>query len=361
MVLFINRSNQLAMKFKGINLHQATLKIFIPVLCLFFSTCQGQDKATPSKVEKSPYLNILPPPDPYFHETHTINSSAGPESITRNIIEDKAGNIWLATWEGILRYTDGTFTNFTNKEGLRKFHAFAVLEGSQGDLWFGTIGAGVYRYDGESFTNFTTKNGMLDDQVTNLSEDSSGNIWIGTGGGISRYDGKNFTNFTKADGLPSNDINAITEDQNGLFWIGTRGQACTWDGETFTILTNDKGESFSNVRSIIEDQNGNIWLGGNGGLWRYDGQSWFNFTKTFVGYIHEDSKGGIWTSSGFGNIWTLTRYEGASLSPELVKATELSVYEKMYFGILEDSRGHMWFGKLDGVYRYDGKSFEDFR
>lgn len=349
------------MRSRKINFDLALPFLMLLPLLLSLVACHGQERTDPPSVQADPTAFLTKDFDPFFAETQTINSAMGPNSITRNIIEDKNGNIWLATWEGILRYSDSTFTNFTNKAGLRKFHAFAVLEASTGDLWFGTIGAGIYRYDGTTFTNFTTKDGILNDRVTNLSEDGSGNIWIGSEGGISRYDGNNFTNFTTEDGLPANDVNSIVEDQNGLFWIGTRGQACTWDGKTFKLITNDQGNSFSNVRSIIEDRNGNIWLGGNGGLWRYDGQSWANFTKTFVGYIHEDSKGHIWTSSGFGNNWAVTRYEGTSLSPKHAKATELSVYERMYFGILEDSHGHMWFGKLDGVYRYDGKSFENFK
>src|SRR6218665_1170023 len=34
------------------------------------------------------------------------------------------------------------------------------LQDKNGDLWFGTTGAGLYRYDGKSFTNFTTKDGL---------------------------------------------------------------------------------------------------------------------------------------------------------------------------------------------------------
>jgi ligand-binding sensor domain-containing protein len=32
----------------------------------------------------------------------------------------------------------------------------------------------------------------------------------------------------------------------------------------------------------------------------------------------------------------------------------------MIFGILEDDKGHIWFGASDGVYRYDGKTLTDF-
>ena len=197
------------MNLNWINIHTSIPTLFILLLYLFSSACQGQDQDKPAEAKVQPSLPPWPiqDVDPYFIETHTINSQSGPKSITRNMMEDKNGNIWLATWEGILRYDGSSFTNFTNKANLRRFHAFAVLEDSKGNLWFATIGAGIYRYDGEVFTNFTTKHGIPSNQVTYLYEDRAGNIWIGTESGASRYDGKTFRNFTTADGLLANEVN----------------------------------------------------------------------------------------------------------------------------------------------------------
>jgi ligand-binding sensor domain-containing protein len=33
----------------------------------------------------------------------------------------------------------------------------------------------------------------------------------------------------------------------------------------------------------------------------------------------------------------------------------------MTFGILEDDKGNIWFGDLDGVHLYDGKTITDFK
>ena len=316
--------------------------------------------------------------DPYFIETKTIENAYGPNSITRNIIQDRNGNIWLASWEGIIHYDGKAFTNFTNKEGLRRFHVFSILEDKRGNIWFGTIGAGVYRYDpsadaaGESlFTNFTTKEGLVNNTVTCIYEDKAGNIWFGTQGGLSCYglsaeqaDGKSFRNFTTKEGLINNDINAIIEDKAGKFWIGTRGNACFYDGETFTEFTTIGGLPFKNVRSIIEDKKGNIWLGGNDGLWKYDGVLFSNFTSNFIGYIYEDKKGNIWTSSeasGGSHKWVLSRYDEKSLYAETATATQVLGEKGMFFGILEDKEGSIWLGTLDGVCRYDGKTFNRFK
>lgn len=98
-----------------------------------------------------------PDSDPSFMESKAVTTAYGPRNITRNIMQDRNGNLWFASWEGIIRYDGQSFTNFTNKEGLRRFHVFSILEGESGNLWFGTVGAGVGRYDGKALTYFTGK------------------------------------------------------------------------------------------------------------------------------------------------------------------------------------------------------------
>ena len=270
--------------------------------------------------------------DPYFIESTAITTSHGPSSITRNITQDQAGNIWLATWEGILRYDGSSFTNVTNQYGLRRFGVFTILEDSEGSIWFGTVGAGVYKYDGKLFNNFTTQDGLADDRVGCIYEDDAGNIWFGTVGGASRFDGTTFQNFTTKEGLTDNDINSIMQDETGKIWFGTRGDVCRYDGEKFTKLTNQQGTSFENVGSIIKDKTGNIWLGGNEGLWRFDGQTFVRlFSKNFVGYVYQDRQGNVWTSSD-GRVdqeqpnphqWLLSRYDqpapgsGEAIAPRI--------------------------------------------
>jgi ligand-binding sensor domain-containing protein len=315
-------------------------------------------------------------------ETKDVSTSQGPNRITRNIIQDKKSNIWIAAFDGIFRYDGKSFTNITSKVSPARF--FSVLEDRKGNFWFASVGSGVYYYDGISFRNFTTKDGLASNDVTCIYEDKTGNIWFGTEGGASRYDGKSFRNFkmkeaprvTQADSihisvyqypLPEaswmhNDVNSIIEDKTGKLWFGTRGYACVYDGKTFTTITNKDRKPFANVRSIIKDKKGNIWLGGNDGLWRYDGNTFTNFTQKFVGYIYEDKKGNIWTSSESANArgWVLSRYDEKSLSNIKPIVTEIT-NKPMIFGILEDDKGNMWFGSFDGAHRYDGKTITDFK
>lgn len=292
-------------------------------------------------------------------------TSYGPGTSVRTIRQDRKGNIWLASNEGIIQYVGKSFTNITGDLSPNRF--FSVLEDRKGNFWFGNNGSGIYYYDPveKSFQHFTTGEGLASNQVMCIYEDKAGTVWFGTTGGACSYDGKSFRNFTTKQGLPHNGVNTIMEDKTGKLWIGA-GQPCFYDGKTFTVLKNNDGKAFDDVWSIIEDKKGNIWFGGSDGLWRYDGSTFTNFTENFVGYVYEDKKGNIWTSGKNTNgKWALSRYDEKSLSTK--KPTVIEITQSLnLFGILEANDGSIWFGSFDGVYRYDprravGNTITDFK
>jgi ligand-binding sensor domain-containing protein len=311
--------------------------------------------------------------------TKSIGTTNAPQSITRNVLQDKKGNIWMATWEGLIRYDGKSFQNFTKMVTPSRF--FSIIEDSKGNLWCGTIGGGVFRYNGKSFENFTTKEGLINNEVTSIYEDNKGNIWFGASGGASCYDGKSFRNyFLDGEEMKEDlsgkvvfnerqpyEVNSIIEDKSGKFWFATRGNTFVYNPlakpkgkeKKFTVFTHDN-KAFKNVRTLIEDKKGNIWLTGNDGLWRYNGSTFTNFNKNFVGYVIEDKKGNIWTSSEKDRSkWVLSKYDAKTLSNKNPTVTEIA-YQSMIFGILEDDKGNIWFG-ANGVYSYDGKKVIEFK
>lgn len=360
---------------KSINMKELLRLLALFLIFVTCVLCKGQNKTeVPKDTIKSETKEVITPQGfPYGPYSETYS---GPNSITRTIIQDRKGNIWLASWQGVFRYDGKFFTNMTSEVSSARF--FSALEDSKGNLWFGSIGSGVYRYDGKSFQNFTTDDGLLNNEIVCIYEDKNGNIWFGANGGASLYDGKSYRNYTingnsmmednKGETIsnirPMNEVNSIVEDESGKFWFGTRGQTFIYDGKTFTSITN-YNQPFYNVRTIIEGKKLDIWLGGTNGLWRYDGSTFRNINKDFVGYIYEDKKGNIWTSSQTAQGWVLSRYDENSLSNKEPIVTEIkSDYEsnkRMIFGILEDFDGNILFGSLDGMYRYDGNTISDFK
>ena len=342
------------------------LLLLFAISIILGASCTSNDISTSNSEEKVKALEQKAAEikkldyDPYFTENKDIIMPEGPKSITRNILEDKQGNIWLATWNGVLGYDGKEYTNYTNKDSLRRHRVFSLLEDKSGNIWFGTIGAGLFLYNGVSFKNLTSKDGLVNDQVQCLYEDNSGKIWVGTTAGISVYDQETFTNYTTEQGLSDNDVNSIIQDKKGRYWIGTRGEACIYDGNNFTKIYRDSNKIFSNVRSIIKDKNQNIWLGGNNGLWKYKDDKYDQISSSFTGYIYEDQRGNIWTSSEASvgpSMWKLSKYPYDKTNRNLGAPVDMLEQENMFFGITEDTKGTIWLGTLNGVLRYNGKEF----
>lgn len=332
--------------------HICSLLFLSAFLCL--NKVNGQ--ITQSELEAALKAGI----DPYFVETSDTISSHGPKSIVRDVLQDKNGNFWFATWHGIMGYDGKVFTNYTLKYGLKHFHVVSLYEDKKGNLWFGTARGGLYLYNGKSFKLFTTKEGLADNTVMCITEDKEGHIWFGTENGASRYDGKTFVNFTTRDGLSSNYVNSLLQDKRGKLWFGCDGITC-YNGKTFTTFKNKDGLPFARVASLFEDQDENIWIGTIKGLCRYNGKSLSDFIiPKLVMYMSEDKKSNLllaFNDYPRNQNFVLYSYDGKSFT----KTIEQNYQDHgAIFRSIEDKGGNIWFGTNKGVCRYDGKTLTYF-
>lgn len=292
----------------------------------------------------------------------TITAANAPKRITRNIKLDNEGRLLMAAYDDIIRYDGKSFSPLEKEEGLHSWYAFDVLEDKKGNIWIASDQSGAFRIDAVTgtITNFTTNDGLGHKRNMCIYEDKAGNIWIGGQGGLSRYDGNTFVNFTTEDGLPHNDINTILEDKAGNIWFGTRGNAGIYDGTSFYEIKNDEGEPFFNVWSIVEDNTGNIWLVDNIGLWKYSGGK-FTQKSSDVWKIYEDQQGDFWSTGmlrGGGSV--LKRIESKSMAEKKIMGVEVFKSNKMFFGIVEDQMGNIWIGGGDGIWLYNEKTVSYF-
>lgn len=306
--------------------------------------------------------------DPYFTPTVAKSTSYMPRVIIRNMREDRAGNIWFATFGGPIRYDGKDFTNFAEEVGLPKTRIFSMVEARSGDLWFGSITGGASRYDGKMFIRYTEKDGLGSNDVLSMFEDRDASIWFATGNGVSRCDAKSLINFTTKDGLLHDSVYAIAQDASGRLWFGTQGGICSYDGKSFSNLADQVGRSFVNIRSIVEDRYGNLWFGGQEGAFRYDGKTLTTFTakdgllSDFVGSLIVDRAGNVWLGhpGGFpgGVGGGASRFDGKSFEHF---TEEDGLGSATVYAMLEDKAGNIWFGSADaGASRYDGKTFTNF-
>lgn len=114
-----------------------------------------------------------------------------------------------------------TFSYISINEGLSQSTVFSIDQDKRGNMWFATYD-GVNKYDGYAFTvyqhNEDDPNSIANDISRIVKTDSQGRIWIGTRDGLSRYDEEKdiFQNFfyeKKGKHLQVNGIEEISPEQ----------------------------------------------------------------------------------------------------------------------------------------------------
>jgi ligand-binding sensor domain-containing protein len=199
---------------------------------------------------------------------------------------DKNGLIWVGTVEGLSSFDGKKFTPFplpkSSVENPKPIYAnnrvSSILEDHEGNLWISKDGHGIFKYSNGSFTQFTTKNGLIDNNSSAALLDQKGNIWISSYfGGASLYNGSSFTHFTKNGQIQGNETGSFLEDKKGNIWFSVENVGVyKYSGDEFTLYTSEDGLTSNLVLSIFEDQKGQLWFTTWQGICIFNGEKFVN-------------------------------------------------------------------------------------
>jgi len=189
------------------------------------------------------------------------------------IYQDLSGYIWIATDDGLNRFTGTEFKVFrhekSNPNSLSSSHVRCVSSAPDGKLWIGTKedGINILNPVNEKIQRITTADedfGLIDNNINNIICDSKGRMWISTVAGLSCYDTKSQSPISME--LPTEKVGSVIyEDAQGNIIIGSWAHSLyIFNEETQSVEPIDKnGENKIRgaVKCIFEDQDGYLWVG----------------------------------------------------------------------------------------------------
>ena len=290
---------------------------------------------------------------------HSLGVPDGLPSISVfDIYQDRDGNLWFGTSNGVSLFDGANITTFTTEHGLAHNEVRAIRQDREGYLWFGTKG-GLSRYDGKKFTTFGKADGLASNEIESVYEDREGHLYIGTASGVGQYNRNVFTRFAVEDGLPSDEVLSMYQDREGDLWFWTGKGVSRYDGERFTSFDQVGGISRYERCVIYQDQASNLWFGGEEGVSRYDGEEFVNFKgevgslRDGVSAILEDRAGRLWLATKEGAF----RYDGKGFTSLKTESGEKYGY---FHSLHQDRDGNLWFATNSGIMRYDGEEFAVF-
>ena len=114
------------------------------------------------------------------------NDSNGlPSNVLLDIVQDDIGYIWLASYDGLIRFDGFSVTEFTKAEhGFTGTSPRVLYKGVDGSLWIGTNTSGLYNYKNNKFIHYGTDSGLPDTSIRAISIDNNNKLYVGTAGGI---------------------------------------------------------------------------------------------------------------------------------------------------------------------------------
>ncbi|AXJ01166.1 ligand-binding sensor domain-containing protein [Cyclonatronum proteinivorum] len=156
-----------------------------------------------------------------FYQSASLTTEHGlPANGINDIIQDQQGYIWIATFNGLVRYDGLSYKeyNVSNVEGLNSNRFHVVIQDRKGNIWAGVQDNTLLMIAGNTSSVYTIRIDGADvrAEVTALSEGPDGAIWIGAHSGLFRFsDGL----FTRIDAIPRQTIKHITHSDTHTYIV----------------------------------------------------------------------------------------------------------------------------------------------
>ena len=331
------------------------------------------------------------------------------QSQVQALTQDNQGNLWIGTIGGLTKYNGKSFTSYTQKDGLAEDWITASYKDKNGNIWFGHWAGGVsiyipattrpvsdgsqgdiaYIYEDEKLLDLQYETYSNYKFITAIIEDNEGNIWFGTkGAGIIKYDPTSLTTKVIDQGLSSNNISTLCVNNDGKLWIGTDKGITIYDPQkekTLHILNTENGLISDNIQCMITALKNEIWVGTeDAGIIRFYISESFSYdnlkanngdiiqnirikdglTSDNINTIYQDNELNIWIGTkdhGVNQFISTSFSENYQLlAPGRINIFsnkfELKHYHANVFS--QDREGNIWIGSENGLNKYMGALFK---
>jgi signal transduction histidine kinase/ligand-binding sensor domain-containing protein len=323
------------------------------------------------------------------------DAAANRSSVNPSVLfEDRAGAVWVGTVSAGLFRCD---SNGIARVSVSNPGILSLAEDREGDIWVGTRG-GLNRVHRRAVSLIRSADGLPFEGTQSVCQDSAGTLWlVGENGVLVRGEDEKW--IVQA---PSGELHAtcVAADTNGAVWIGGWGGALyQWANGSFHDLGLQNDFNKRSPRALLAAKNGDLWIGTDAPdiLFRLRGGKLKTFTlpagHRFVRAMAEDMAGNFWAGASDG---LLVRIADDTLTDETLKSGSFSIRclhaatnadlwigyagagvgrardgHIEHFGteqglpndyvaqILTDSRGDIWFGSNQGIFRVGTRDFDD--
>lgn len=282
---------------------------------------------------------------------------------------DEENRIWVSNYPGGITVVDNRYTNYNwikhsvgNRQSLINDQVHAVMEDSDGDLWFGTSnGISLYQTATGQWHSFLSSEDKRQKNrntiFITLCEVSPGVIWAGgyTSGIYKIYKKtlsvEYFTpsQYTSDNIRPDKYIRNIMKDSQGKIWSGGYYNLKCFDLERASVRLY---AGISNITAIAEKDEDHIWIGTSMGLFlleKASGQfSYINLQEeaVYINSLYQSAEGLLYIgTSGAG----MSVYDARNHTCESYQTENSALVSNNIYAILPEQQGCIMVSTENGI------------
>ncbi len=213
-----------------------------------------------------------------LHFTELNKQHGLSDTAVLDIVEDHMGFIWLATSNGLNRYSGYEVKQYhpsdVDPNSLPSGFIKTLFVDSDGKLWVGTnTGLALYQPESDSFKVFNKENSVIKtDLITAISESKSGDILFADKKFLYRYSKQSSQISVLTQVFKEESFVKVIFEEASRIWVGSnKFGAALIDTETLEVYDASKVNPWGvalDIRALhdIAVINGNYWLATNEGL-----------------------------------------------------------------------------------------------
>ena len=278
-------------------------------------------------------------------------------TLVNTICQDSSSNIWFAMDRGVSVLHGGEFSFLNLDSELANEKVAKIMEDREGNIWLATDRNGLQRLSRSKFKTTT-----MNTSVNAICEDAGRNvIWIGADNGLYCVQNDEFIenilteycrNVRIRDVIMAPDGSVLVSAYEKLGYVRMDPE-----GKIFSI-TKDDGLTGNKIRVSMQAADGNVYVGTTNGLniIKKDGTIG-TITKEsgvkndYIMCLFEDHSGKVWCGTDGGGIFIL---ENGVVSKVLT--TDDGLVGNVVFKISRLNENEIWIFTGTGVSRFDEKS-----
>ena len=315
---------------------------------------------------------------PLAHQSWSTEEGL-PQASVQAILQSRDGFLWLATEGGAVRYDGVSFRVYNHATDPASFvsdDVTSLVEDRAGNVWLGTADGLIEEAHG-TFHRFAEADGLPAPAVIGLALASTGQLQVETEAGSSTFDGQHLRpaqpevlgrTLRGPDGmtwrwtprsvlagsyewrvgreLPGVRVQTVFVDRQGIGWIGTnRGLVTVVPGKAGAATVQQLGAN--SILSILEDTEGDMWVGTEtSGLHALRPRKF----RQQAGLEDEEVSCGATTSDGA--VWIGTREDGIRRVRKNVVERPLEndrLTSPVILAMAAGLKGDLWVGTPDGL------------